>query len=162
MITFSIRELLSSALFAVIFGVGFSAFVCTLDILIGAASTLPEFLIASVRFDKVFPPARLSVSARNRGGGPIYIFLCILIFALGFSLLSYISLDGEIRIYMLILAFASFYLSKIAFCDFLTKAFLWLFNSVLSLTSVALRCAILPIKLIIKFVKKAQINAQIF
>lgn len=162
MITFSIREIIFSALSAVIFGVVFSAFVCTLDMLIGVASSLPEFLIASVRFDKVFPPARLSVSARKRSVGPIYLFFCILIFALGFSLLSYISLDGEIRIYMLILSFASFYLSKISFCNFLTRAILWLFDGAISLVTLALRCLVLPIKLLIRFVKKAQINAQRF
>lgn len=154
--TFSIAELLFSVALALLFGICFCAFIIILDILIGAFSLIPGFFSMIISFDKLLPTPRLINVQTNRQKGPLYIFLSVLIFALGFSLLSYVSLDGEIRIYMLALAFASFYLSKFAFCDFLTKIFLQLFSAGLSLVALLLGWMILPIKLAVGFVKKAQ------
>lgn len=162
MIPFEKGELLLSALFAVIYGAGFSVLLCGVDIILAGLSVMPRFFGETVRFDNILPPPRFAKDSFRWRRGPIYIFLAFTLFALGFSLLSYVSLDGQTRIYMLILAFASFYLSKIAFFDFLRKAFLWLFGLALSAASVMVRLAILPIKLIVRFVKKAQRNAQIF
>ena len=47
----------------------------------------------------------------------IFVFIKIIAFSVGFAVLSYVTIDGIIRIYMLAICFASFYLSKILFFD---------------------------------------------
>lgn len=155
MIAFTTGEILLSVIYALIFGAGFAVLTSAVDMLLGVALTLPTFAREVFCFDRILPPPKLSQAGTGRKKGALYIFLCVILFAIGFSLLSYVSLDGQIRIYMLALAFASFYLSKSVFCDFLTKLFLSLFKLILSGLTVVLRLIISPFFIILKAVKKA-------
>ena len=62
------------------------------------------------------------------------IFFEIILFGVGFILLSYALLDGEVRGYMVIIVFASFYLSKITICELIRKMFFRIFSAVIIFT----------------------------
>lgn len=156
MIAFEKSELLLSVLMAVAYGAGFSVLLCAVDIILGSISAIPRLFREVIVFDSIMPPPRFKKDCFELRRGPIYIFLAFMLFAVGFCLLSYVSLDGEIRLYMLILSFASFYLSKIAFFDFLRRAFLRLYSLLLTVFAVVFRCLVFPLKMFVRFVKKAQ------
>ena len=77
--SFSLSEIIASVIYAIIFGIGFSAIWTPISLIFKSA---------------------LSAS------------LGVVFFALGFLLLSYFTLDGMLRGYMLVFAFSSFILTK--------------------------------------------------
>lgn len=86
-------------------------------------------------------------------------FFGIIAFTLGFIILSYIALDGMIRVYLLTMVFASFYLSKIAFSSFFERILLGFLRLVLTYETLILRFLFYPFcsiyrKMLTKFVKK--------
>ena len=153
MISFSINEILVSIGYAAGYGVAYSA-IFSLCLLIRALIfSLSNILSDIFRFEKIFPLPSFKKHIKLSERGAIFSFLSVIIFALGFILISYFALDGVVRVYMLFFAFAAFYLSKFVLFDFLNKIFVWFFDKLLMLLCLFLRISFAPIRSLFKFVK---------
>lgn len=146
MISFSLGEILGSVIYALAYGVVFSVAFSLCRLIRGILFALPEITIESIKYKKIFPLPNFKQYIDPKIIGPLFGFVWIIIFTLGFILISYFSLDGVIRIYMLLIAFASFYLSNFLFCDILNKILLFILNLILQLFCLILRVIILPFK----------------
>lgn len=153
MISFTNPEIFLSIIYAVLYG-GFFAFgysvLLTVNSLIKSSS---DIMLGILRFDKIFPLPRYKSLLNSQKHGPIIAFLSIVFFSVGFVLLSYLSLDGIIRLYMLVLSFASFYLLKITIFDFLRRLTTFIFDYMIMV------CA-LPVRFVVLLLKKLQIKVQ--
>ncbi len=152
MITFTYKEIADSILYAILYGVSFAVFYSALVLVRSIFYSLPDIVKKTVKFDKIFPLPNFSHVGKSTKTGKILSFISPLLFCLGFCVLSYISLDGIIRIYMLILSSASFYLAKIAFYEFFIRIFLLIFRLVLQSFTIIARCLILPIRQIKRYI----------
>ena len=115
--TFSAEEIFSSVIFALAYGTIFAVILSLTVVLKESLAVSFAMLKSSLRFYKIFPlPSLKNLKISNKSGALISV-VSIFLFAIGFCLLSYLTLDGQLRLYMLTLSFASFYLSKIAFFD---------------------------------------------
>ena len=103
MIYFTSREIFESILGAIIFGLMCSMLDCIRSIFCTACHKASSALT----------------------------FIEIIFFGIGFILLSYAFLDGEVRGYMAIIVFASFYLSKMTFLCVFEKILVKLFSLLL-------------------------------
>ena len=143
MMGFDSGEIARSLLWAIIYGAGYSFVLYLLSMLFGLLGSVRDASIKIIRFEKLFPLPSFSefkISCHSSWGFTVF---SVFLFATGFSLLSYLSLDGEIRIYMLILSFASFYLSKIAFSVIFSHLFAIAFRFFLVLISLPVRIILL-------------------
>lgn len=139
MMTFSAGEIFSSVVYALIYGIAFA-------MMLSAFKAIKEGIYASLEYlknlswnDRIFSLPRLKRVDFIHRTSAVAHALSILLFAVGFSLLSYLSLDGQIRLYMLILSFASFYMSKNAFFGFLKRIVFIALGIPVSLIAIALR-----------------------
>ena len=126
--TFSAEEIFSSVIFALAYGAIFAVIFSLTVVMKESLAVFFNMLKNSLRYDKIFPlPSYEKVKISNKTGAFISV-VSIFLFAVGFSLLSYLALDGQLRLYMLTLSFASFYLSKIAFFDIFSRVILFAFR----------------------------------
>ncbi len=146
MMTFTSQEILLSVLYAIIYGCFFALLLSALLLIKGVIKGGRESLISVIRFDKIFPLPSFSQIQASENPGAFLSAASIILFAVGFSLLSYFSLDGEIRLYMLILSFASFYLSKFVILGIFKKIFTRLIRLIFIALSFVLRIFILPLR----------------
>lgn len=141
MIGFDSREIILSVIYAtaggVIFSILYSALHVLRCVLINLKADLKRPLM-SERLLSRFSFKNIKIEEINT---PLTLIFSILLFAILFMIISYITLDGEIRLYMLVLLFASFYMSKFAIFSFLCKPIVIIFTALLSV-------AFLPFKLI--------------
>lgn len=146
MMTFSAGEIFSSVVYALIYGIAFA-------MMLSAIKAIKEGIYASLEYlknisknDRIFSlPSLKRVNFIHRTDAVAHA-LSILLFAVGFSLLSYLSLDGQIRLYMLIFSFASFYMSKNAFFGFSKKIVFIALGIPVALIAMALRITLKIIK----------------
>ena len=150
MIAFDLREVAFSILYALIYGVGFALFYSFMILLKTVWKHLSRVTCDLVKFYKITPLPTFDYILKRQSGGVFLIALSVLFFGLGFSLLSYVALDGQIRIYMLILCFASFYLSKLAFYEIFVKLLLHLLRVILRAFSMPMRIILFPINRLVK------------
>lgn len=160
MITFTYKEIADSILYAILYGVSYAVFYSALVLVRSIFYSLPDIVKKTVKFDKIFPLPDFSQVGKSTKTGKILSFISPLLFCLGFCVLSYISLDGIIRIYMLILSSASFYLAKIAFYEFFIRIFLLIFRLVLQSFTIIARCLILPIRQIKKYILRIKLRTK--
>ncbi len=154
MISFSIHEILLSLGYAAGYGVAYSA-IFSLCLLLRAIIFSSAEIVAEIfKFEKLFPLPSFKKHIKLSDRGAVFSFFSVIIFALGYVLISYFALDGVVRIYMLVLAFASFYLSKFALFDFLSRIFVWIFDKLLMLLCLCLRICFTPIRFIARLVKR--------
>lgn len=154
MMTFSAGEIFSSVVYALIYGIAFAMMLSVIKAIKEGIYASLEYLKNISKNDRIFSlPSLKRVNFMHRTGAVAHA-LSILLFAVGFSLLSYLSLDGQIRLYMLILSFASFYLSKIVFFDFLNKAIGFILSSAFFLLCPLVRMLIYPVKLLVRSAKR--------
>lgn len=146
MMSFTMAEILLSILYALIFGVGFSLFAVLMLIVREIVLVFGRMMEMAVDFEKLLPLPTVKNMKINQAPGRLITVLWVIFFSLGFCLLSYLSLDGEIRLYMLILAFASFYLSKFVFFNIFSRLFVFLFGLLFSFLSIILRVIILLLR----------------
>ena len=152
MIDFDLNITLTSILFAIIFGVLYAILYSVVYLLKSTFGCIPSIIREIVSLKKILPLPRFEyLSTEGRLGG-FLTSLSIILFGLGFSILSYVSLDGQIRIYMLFFSFASFYLSKKAFLNIFIRFFFLLLRCFLKAFSFIFRAIILPIKMIIHYI----------
>ncbi len=154
MIGFGREEIIMSVLYALVFGAGLCMVRTMINTVFEIFPLLRQMIICAVKFDKIldFPKINLHHTSKNR---PVWDFFAVILFSLSFMLLSYYSLDGQIRLYMIFCVFAAFYLSKIAFFGFLESLFSKILCLIFSLLSVLLRILILPFtSIFLKFFKQ--------
>lgn len=145
MISFSTQEIIISVVYALIWGTvfcaGYSAALLVVNILKSLQSIIKDIFV----FDRIFALPDFEKYITHRSAGPVNLFLSIILYTVGFNLISYFSLDGIIRAYMLFISSASFFISKIAFFDFLSKLFGKIISFALGIFSVLCRIAVTPV-----------------
>ena len=146
MIGFSFDETVFSVLCAVIFGIGFCFFYTVNSIIFLSLKNMPKIFLEIIVFDKVFPSPSIKIGIKEGKTGGIYAFFSVVAFFIGYMLLCYFTLDGEIRLYMLVISSASFFLFYSAFCDISKTIFIFVFDLALCLISTVVRLMILPFK----------------
>lgn len=139
MIVFTQDEILISVVGAICFGGVFAIISSLILIIRSLLISFPKVIKEIFLFDKVFPLPRMYSAFLPCEGGGIFAFFSVFVFAVGYILISYLFLDGVIRLYMLLFAFAAFYLSKITFCDVLKRFFIFIFRMIFMLVSLVLR-----------------------
>lgn len=152
MMSFSEREILLSVVYSMIYGVIFSSFYSFILVTSSMVKSIPIVLKKILVFDKLLPAPKTR-SCITKSSGKITAFLSVIAFALGFSLLSYIALDGQIRIYMLVLSSASLYISNFVFFGIFEAVISSVFDIVIFVISLSVRCLIMAVKKV-NFVKK--------
>ena len=145
MITFGLVEILRSVLMALCFGIGYAIVISFSSCILGAGKMIKSGFCRIVRFNEKFSLSEFADLKILRNNGAAFTFLSVLTFAVLFVLLSYISLDGEIRIYMLTLFFASFYLSNFVFWKISKTFFELILRGLFVLFSILVRILICPI-----------------
>lgn len=154
MMTFSSAEILESMICALIYGASFAALLSLAMLIKGLVVKSGEIFKEIIGFEKIFPLPRFKEIVFAQGCGAVLSFFAVVSFAVGFSMLSYYSLDGELRLYMLILSFASFYLSKFVFSEVFVKIFLLFFRTFLTCFALLARVFILPIRSLVRRMRK--------
>ena len=142
MMSFTAGEIFFSILCAIIFGFGFSFLTSMLLIIREIAHAFGSIMKKSLTYEKILPPPSIKSIKINQAAWSVVTVLWVVLFMLGFSILSYVALDGEIRLYMLVLSFASFYLSKSIFFVYFGKLLIYLFGIIFSLISIMTRIII--------------------
>ena len=160
MILFDYNDVLLSMLYALIFGFSF-AFVYSIILLIKRALVSLPSIVKDVFFlQKSITAKSFDYLLNNVIPGRLLLAFSIVIYGIGFFLLSYVVLDGQIRIYMLIISFAAFYLSKFAFYDLIFKILIRLCIVFLKGLTIVIRWIFHPIKKCL-FAFRVQINKLI-
>ncbi len=153
MMGFSGREILLSVLYAFIFGLGYSLFYQLILISFETLKSLPRLAREILGSEKIFPSPSIKKEIKDRKFGAVFAFFSVFLFFVGFLLLSYLALDGQLRLYMLIISSASFYIFNSAFFVVLSNAFILLFDCLIFIFSTALRIIILPFRRLVLTVK---------
>lgn len=156
MIYFEDFEVFSSVIHALIYGLLFALFyfsaLATKKVIY---ITIPALKSIVIYKKPIYKTEIIKKSTDNdKDEGALFVFIFTLAFFLGFTLLSYYSLDGQFRIYMLLFSLASFLISNLASKKYLIPAFEFLLKRILALTVVFLRIIILPLRfLILRLIK---------
>lgn len=166
MIKFTIREILGSVISATIFGAGFSflifLFYLSLEIIKGTAGVL--LLTAK----NIFYDVLGRNITKNIKGGRYFrwirgmlreaaVFSKIVLFSLGFIMLSYYALDGEIRLYMLVVSSAvALFFGKLftVLKDRVNRALNYITSIISKCFCFLLKILFLPIKKVLFWLKK--------
>ena len=159
MIAFTTKEIINSVFLSFAYG-AISSFcytiILTINSLLNNAPTIFERIVV---FDNVFPVPHHRKLLDTKKKGPLIVFISILFFGIGFILLSYLALDGEIRLYMLIVSSALFYLLNLTFFDIFRKIVFLIFDCFIVALSIPIRLFIYLLKklfhLFIKFSNKS-------
>ncbi len=158
MIYFTAGEIFRSLIYGAIYGV-LCALLC---FFIRAFRLILKDVVACVRqiffWKKISDKIILDGSFDNISPSSAGVIVEIVSFTLGFILLSYIALDGLIRVYLLITVSASFYLSKMAIFGVFKRFFVRAFRLLLIFLTMIVRTALSPVcifcrKMRTKFVK---------
>ena len=145
MIIFSSREIAFSVLCALVYGCCFSVFSSLISVILGLFERIKKMPLDLIKYEKITSfdtPIRGNDSRKAKLGEKIF---NLFLFTVGFILLSYLCLDGILRVYMLFICSASFYLSKIAFSDFLSRALILLFDVLYRAFTIIFRVFFYPI-----------------
>ena len=158
MIGYTSYELIWSVAHALIYG-AFFAFVYQLALILrGLIVSIPSLLCEVVFYEEFFVPPRLKDHIEGGKTGSLFAFFSLLSYFLGFILLSYYSLDGQIRLYMLAITSASLYIFNISFCVVLRAVITFLLDVLLVVVAITVRIILLPIKIIYNILVKNPLN----
>lgn len=146
MIGFSLKEILSSVLFAIAFGSGYSVLYLLLLSLRILPLEIGRVFLKIRGSDSILPPPKVIIKIKEEFTGRIFLFASVILFSVCFLLLSYVSLDGQIRLYMLIFYSASFFLSKFAFCSILEKVASLILLPIIAVISCLFRAFFIAVK----------------
>lgn len=150
---FTLKEIFNSVIYSIIYGFIFSAFYNLEKTLISNAKDIAEIPRNAIYYDKVFSLLKQEKNYKF-SIGKIFIFVSILLFTIGYVVLSYFALDGLIRFYVLFFSLISFYLSNILVFSKLGKLLYYTISFVLSLVTISLRLILYPIKVLHNIIKK--------
>ena len=124
--SFSFSEIINSVFCAIIYGVVYFLFFIFSRFLYSRIGHLKYFLSSVFNYSKINEFKRNVAEAFSPYGGVR--FFEILLFGIGYILLSYFSLDGCIRVYMALISYFTFYLFKIFLFLRVYKALNFLFD----------------------------------
>ena len=153
MIGYTSSELLLSVLHAMIYGAIFSV-IYQLALLIYGLSLRGALVV----YDKFFSLPRLRGKLSLTDFGGIFAFFSLLGYFIGFLLLSYYSLDGQLRLYMLAVSSATFYCFNLSFCVILRNIIIFLLDLILAFLTLGVRIILLPIRILINIFQKKSLN----
>ena len=153
MITFTYAEIALSVIYAMLFGCVFAGVLSIICLLCDLVLKIPKMMKDIIVFEKILPAPSFDFLKSRRKDGGFIAFFSVILFTLGFLLLSYYTLDGIIRIYMLILSFAAFYLAKMTFLNVFERLLLFILTWVLKPFAVSVRLIIYPLKRFISWLK---------
>ncbi len=108
MIGFTMKEILASVIYALSYGCLFALSEVTVGGVARLVSVIKAFLRNRLHKSKKTIEKKVSVKKTTGIVLPVKIFL----FGIGFILLSYFALDGEVRLYMLAISSAAAFLPK--------------------------------------------------
>jgi len=153
MIPFEINQLLIGAVSALVYGVCFGMFLSILTIIHRQIFAIPICVksIFKCRKDKPLeevPSKRESKSTTETLLTQIIAFFKTVLFSFGFMLLSYYSLDGEIRLYMIALSLISLCASKVFLSCYIEPLLEKIINAVLRVIFSVLRFLFFPLRVI--------------
>ncbi len=150
MISFTNGEIFLSLGYAAGYGVAYSGLYSLLLLLRAVLYSGADIAAAMLGFEKILPAPSFKTHIKVGKTGAVFAFFSVIIFALGLVITSYLAIDGVMRVYMLIISFAAFYLSKMTFFDLLLKIFVWVFDKILQLLCIFVRLFIKPVRLLVK------------
>ena len=116
MIGFTMKEILASVIYALSYGCLFALSEVTVGGVARLVGVIKAFLRNRLHKSKKTIEKKVSVKKTTGMLLPVKIFL----FGIGFILLSYFALDGEVRLYMLAISSATAFLPKSALSRVLT------------------------------------------
>ena len=158
MIYFTTFEILCSIIYGALYGVLFAFLFSILGIIRFIISDILQclkqiFIYKSIR-DKIYFDSSFYNVCRSSAG----VIFEIIVFTLGFIVVSYATLDGLVRGYMLIVISAAVYVSKNAFSLFFDKVFIKIFHVFLACIVKVFRVLLYPVcnscrKITLKFIK---------
>lgn len=146
MIAYTRYEIIKSMLDASILGICMCIFSTIIELFEELVPIIKSVAIGLVKYDKLISTIKIE-HRMQRSKSSIRHFFSIIVFSIIFMLLSYYSLDGQIRLYMMIILFASFYVSKITFLSFFKKILVNFLDMFFSITCIFLRIVLLPLKI---------------
>ena len=151
---FSFSEILCSVFCAILYGAIFSILYCTIECLIYFLNLCKYIPKHGIFYSKILSLSIDTDVKETNKKNTFFIFLRIIMFAIGFMLLSYITLDGKIRLYMLILSSASYLISNFVFFTFFKRIVTWIFEKIFMFLVVIFRLFAFPIKIFVQFITK--------
>ena len=111
MIYFSFKETFFSVLCSLAYGCLFGVFLSLLSVSFDCIRLFAERVYKGVTLS-FSESTRIGRGGRSKSSfGKVRVFLLIILFTIGYILLSYYSLDGQIRLYTMLLSLISLYLS---------------------------------------------------
>lgn len=163
MMHFTSSEILISLLYAVVFGALFFILYSAVSILKYELGRLIDILPTVFQYDKILEkPTKKQGRNENQEGGA-FAFMSVIIFALGFVLLSYYALDGCVRIYLLLFALSSFFIPKALLYEKIALIFEWVFEVLFYALIIAFRIAAWPFLRLFLYLKGKELKLrQIF
>ena len=153
MIWFSGEQILFSILYSLIYGGIFALFVCFLSVLSTMIKNGAYMLACFFIPGRKLTASDLRVFEKEEKSGFI-IYLYIILFTLGFILLSYIALDGCIRAYTLLFSLISFYLIRLILKNSFSIFVLAIYNHLLSVAYKLFCCITYPFVVIVAYIYK--------
>ena len=144
MMHFSMTEVLWSLIYALIFGGCFFLFYIAAVVLKSECkriTTLPRLII---KYDKIFEKQAINKSRTDCSLGAVTKASLVILYSLGFVLLSYYALDGCVRMYLLFLSITTFLFLKIVLEDIILRFIKSVFDSVFYLILILFRIAVFP------------------
>lgn len=164
---FTLEEILSSILSAALFGAVFAVILVVLAVVFKELQlilSLPWQVFSYQGSIKSKPTVRVLLPKSGKFSSFLdgaAVFVKILLFTVGFILLSYHSLDGSVRIYMLIISLAAYFsvkmLLEMSIFILFDRLFTWLWHRLI----IILRIVTLPISRLIFFIWK-YLHSKIF
>ncbi len=146
MIYFTIDEIWRSMLIAVFYGIIYaiirSCFITIYILCFDLIDSIKQIIVYEKPMEKVV----FTKNALKKEGRPITIFISVVLYFIGYIIASYIALDGNLRIYVLILSSAAFYLSKTLIIDKFEYYLSKILRFQLSFLTVFIRMIIYPLR----------------
>ena len=153
MIAFSTYETIISVLYAALYGACFCILYSLMIIIRNIINSLVDLMENIVCYDKIFVLPKGIVSKNDRNIGASFLFISIILYVIGIVLVSYAALDGIIRLYMIIISSALFFLLKFAFFNKFNKILFAIFDYFLSFVCVLMRIILFPAKFLYDKIK---------
>ncbi len=160
MMHFTSGEILISLLYAVVFGIGFFVFYTSACIFKYELVRLIGVLPSTFRYDKILEKPTKIQGRCEKQQGVIFAFMSVIIFAIGFILLSYYALDGCIRVYLLLFALSSFFIPKVLFYEKIALIFEWIFEALFYALIIVFRIAAWPFLRLFLYLKSKELKLR--
>ena len=158
MMHFSVGEIILSLIGALIYGALFFVFYTATVIIKVQLEDAKAIIKTTFRYDKIFKKPKINIGRNEKYCGTALSFLLVLIFTLGFILLSYYILDGCVRIYVLLLALFSFFVFRRFLFEKAVLFFEQIFCGILFAFVILIRIFTLPILRLYRYFNKKRGN----